>query len=117
FPYTTLFRSLSLDTNNPVSGQVCKKIEAKEAVPCAVAISQDGIAIEKGKACAFSCYLRRKGIEKPVRVRLHHEGRLLASCEFQPGSDWKKFRARLVPVETDTNATLTIEFNGPGTLC
>src|SRR5207248_5296844 len=106
----------SLDASNPVSGFVSQKMESPILVPCTAGISQDGIAVEKGKACPFSCYLRQVGIEKPVRVRLHHEGRLLASCEFQPGSDWKKFRAPLVPVETDTNATLTIEFNGPGTL-
>jgi alpha-N-arabinofuranosidase len=108
--------NFSLDTNNPVSGLVCKKIEVQEAIPCTAGISQDGIAVEKGKACTFSCYLRQKGVEKPIRVRLHHEGRQLASCEFQAEAGWKKFRARMVSSDTDVNATLTIEFSGPGTL-
>jgi alpha-N-arabinofuranosidase len=106
----------SLDRKDPVSGLVSKKIEAREAVPCMVGISQDGIAVERAKACAFTCYLRQKGIQKPVQVRLHHEQSLLASCEFQVGQEWKKFSASLKPTETDTNATLTIEFHGPGTL-
>jgi alpha-N-arabinofuranosidase len=106
----------SRDANNPVSGSVCQKIETPNLVPCTAGISQDGIAIERDKACTFSCYLRQKGIEKPVRVRLHQEGCLLASCELQPETNWKKFHARLVPSATDTNATLTVEFTGPGTL-
>jgi alpha-N-arabinofuranosidase len=40
----------------------------------------------------------------------------LATCEFQPGSAWKKFQARLNPSATRTDATLTITFRGPGTL-
>jgi alpha-N-arabinofuranosidase len=78
--------------------------------------SQDALAVEKGKASTFSCYLRQKGVGKPVQVHLHHEGKLLASCEFQAEKDWKKFRARLTPSETDSNATLAIEFAGPGIL-
>jgi alpha-N-arabinofuranosidase len=108
--------SFSLDGDNPVSGLVSKKIEVKEVIPCTVGISQDGIAVERGKASTFSCYLRKKGVEKPIQVRLHHEGKLLASCEFQAETGWKKFRAQLTPSETDANATLTIEFAGPGTL-
>src|SRR5229473_4977993 len=54
----------SLDRKDPVSGQVSKKIEAREAVPCMVGISQDGIAVERGKTCTFTCYLRQKGIQK-----------------------------------------------------
>src|SRR6266851_5246792 len=106
----------SRDAEHPVSGSVCQKIETPDLVPCTAGISQDGIAIERDKACTFSCYLRQKGIDKPVRVRLHHEGRVLASCEFRPDTNWKKFQARLVPSATDTHATLTVEFTSPGTL-
>jgi alpha-N-arabinofuranosidase len=117
YPSGTVNRGVfSLDSNNPVSGLVCKKIEVKENTPCTVGVSQDGIAVEFGKACMLSCYLRQKGLDKPVHVRLHHEGRVLAESEFRATAEWKKFHAQLQPRETDTNATLTIEFDGPGIL-
>jgi alpha-L-arabinofuranosidase len=106
----------TLDRDNPVSGEVCQKINVKEGTPCTVGIAQDGIAVERGKACTFSCYLRGQRLEAPVQVRLHHEGKLLASCAFQPTCEWKKYSARLIPGETDTSATLTILFHGPATL-
>jgi alpha-N-arabinofuranosidase len=106
----------SLDSNNPVSGLVCKKIEVQGNIPCTVGISQDGIAVESGKACMLSCYLRQKGLDKPVLIRLHHKGQVLAQSEFRPNLEWKKFHAQLQPRETDSNATLAIEFDGPGTL-
>ena len=52
----------------------------------------------------------------PVCLRLHHEAKVYAACEFSPGEEWKKFSARLVPTARDVNATLSIEFRGPGTL-
>jgi alpha-L-arabinofuranosidase len=106
----------SLDKDNPVSGLVSKKIEVREAIPCTVGISQDGIVLEQGKVCILNLYTRQKGIQKPIRVRLHHESRTLASGEFQAEGEWKKVRARLIPSDTDTNCTFTIEFSGPGTL-
>jgi alpha-N-arabinofuranosidase len=106
----------SLDPDKPVSGSVSRKIEVRDTVPCTVGISQDGIAVERGKACTFTCYLRQKGIQKPVQVRLHYERKLLAACKLEAGPEWKKFRARMEPLATETNATLTVEFQGPGTL-
>jgi alpha-N-arabinofuranosidase len=106
----------TLDPGNPVSGAVAQKIAVTGGTPCTVGISQDGIAIERDQALAFSCYLRQQGIARPLQVRLHHEGRVLASCELKPAGAWKKFQARVVPLQTDTNATLTISFRGPGTL-
>jgi alpha-N-arabinofuranosidase len=106
----------SLDRNNPVSGTVCQKIAVKDGAPCTVGISQDGIAVERGKPCAFHCFLRHEGLTGPVQVRLHQEGTLLATAEFTPGNAWKKCSARLEPARTESNATLTISFRGPGTL-
>jgi alpha-N-arabinofuranosidase len=106
----------SLDRDNPVSGAVSQKISVKNGTPCTVGISQDGIAVERGKACTFSCYFRGQGLEEPVQVCLHRESKLLASCTIQPTGEWKKYSARLIPGETDTNATLSISFRGPGTL-
>jgi alpha-N-arabinofuranosidase len=104
------------DSNNPVSGKVAQKITVAGGAPCTVGMSQDGIYVDRGRACLFACYFRQQGLNEPVQVRLHREGRLYASCEFRPAGDWKKFRARLVPSARVTNATLSIAFRGPGTL-
>jgi alpha-L-arabinofuranosidase len=106
----------SSDRNDPVSGAVCQKIAVADGAPCTAGISQDGIAVEREKPCTFRCYLRQEGVKGPVLVRLHREGKLLASAEFSPGGTWKKYSARLTSAETETNATLTVSFRGPGTL-
>ncbi len=106
----------TLDTDNPVSGSVAQKIAVNGGAPCTLGISQDGIFVERAKACLFTCYLRQKGLRDPVQVRLHQEDKVYASCTFEPTGEWKKYRARLIPVATDVNATLTIAFRGPGTL-
>jgi alpha-N-arabinofuranosidase len=104
------------DRTNPVSGKVCQRIAVRPGATCTVGISQDGLAVERGKACVFTCYLRQQGLERPVQVQLRHEGRGYATAEFRPAAAWKKFRARLVPSHGDAAATLTISFRGPGTL-
>jgi alpha-N-arabinofuranosidase len=106
----------SLDPTNPISGKVAQKIAATGITPCTVGIAQDGIALARGQACLFSCYLRSQGVKGEVEVQLHREGKVYATCRFQPGPQWKKFQARLVPSDTDTQATLSISFRGPGTL-
>ena len=110
--------TVELDRTTKVNGEASCKITAAEAVPCTVGIAQDGLAVRRGLACEFSCSLRSKDIHGRVRVRLHHEGTDLASAELQPqaGDGWQKHRTRLVPSATDDRATLTIEFQGPGTL-
>jgi len=106
----------SLDRHDPVSGAVCQKIAATDGAPATVGISQDGIAVERGAAYTGRCFLRQDGVKGPVQLRLHCEGKTLASAEVSPGAGWKKFSARLVPGDTATNATLSISFRGPGTL-
>jgi alpha-N-arabinofuranosidase len=106
----------TLDRQDPVSGQVSQRIRVAGAAPCTVGIAQDGIALERGKACRFSCFLRQQGIQGAVRVRLHREAEELATCEFQPTGAWKKLVARLTPAATRADATLSITFRGPGTL-
>jgi WD40 repeat protein/alpha-L-arabinofuranosidase len=106
----------SRDPVNPVGGAVSQKIAVKDDRPESVGISQDGIAIEPGKPRIFTCYLRQQGLLEPVQVRLHRGDTVYASCEFRPGADWQKYRARLVPSAGDTNATLSIALRGPGTL-
>jgi alpha-N-arabinofuranosidase len=106
----------ALDRAEKVSGDSSQRIAVKDGAPCTVGIAQDGVAVEQGTACEFSCWLRQSGIDGPVQVRLHLDGKELASCTFDAGGEWKKFHARLKPAETETNATLSIAFRGPGTL-
>jgi alpha-L-arabinofuranosidase len=106
----------SLDRTNPVGGDAAQRISVKEGTPCTVGIEQDGLAVEQGKVCAFSCYLRQQAVEGPVEVRLHREAKTLAVCTFDVGGEWQKYRAQLVPAATEPNATLSITFGGPGTL-
>lgn len=108
--------SYSLDPTDRISGAVSQKIAVDAGPPCTVGISQDGIFVEAGKAYTFACYLRREGPREPVRVRLHREGKELASCEFAPTDEWRKFRAQLVPTDSTTDATLSISFRGPAIL-
>jgi alpha-N-arabinofuranosidase len=104
------------DPHNPVSGDLAQKIAVGPDAPCTVGISQDGIAVRRGLACRFACYLRGQRLGSSVRVCLHREGKALAACEFRPTDGWKKYQGQLVPSRTESNATLTISFRGPGTL-
>jgi alpha-N-arabinofuranosidase len=108
--------TFTLDRNKPVSGAVCQKIDVPRGAPCTVGVAQDGVFVDRGKPCTFFCYLRREGFRGPVTVRLHREGKTLASCQFEAGPAWKKHSAKLVSTEREVNATLAIEFRGPGTL-
>jgi alpha-N-arabinofuranosidase len=81
-----------------------------------VGLSQDGIAVERGKSCTFRCWLRQETIDGPVQVRLHSAGMLLASANFSAERKWKVFGSRLTPTVTATDATLTISFRDGGAL-
>jgi alpha-L-arabinofuranosidase len=104
------------DTSSKIGGSSSYRITAAEDIPCTLGVAQDGIAVQRGIACAFSIYLKQTGIRGPVRVRLHRDGTAYAGCEFQPAGEWANYRARLVPKDSDDRATITIEFHGPGTL-
>ena len=60
-------------------------------------------SVERDRPCTFRCYLRQEGVKGPVEVRLHREGKLLASAEFSPGGAWKRYSARLSAVATWRN--------------
>lgn len=104
------------DPQDPVSGQVSRKIVVSDGPPSNVGISQDGVAVKAGQVCTFSCYLRQKGMEGSVTVRLHREGRTLASGELRAAEKWQKAAIELRPSETTLAATLSIQLHGPGTL-
>ena len=106
----------SLDSTTKISGKVSQKIEVADGAPCRVGISQDGLAVNANDPCTFCCFMRQQGIKNPVSVRVQFEGRIIASCEFLPLSEWQKFSAKLVFADSQQNATLSISFRGPGTL-
>jgi len=106
----------SRDEQTKVSGETSQRIAADGATPCTVGISQDGISVVRGQPCDFKVWLRARGLHGPVRVRLHQQTTVYAKAEFQPTDQWQKFSVKLVPSATDTNATLTLDFRGPGTL-
>jgi alpha-L-arabinofuranosidase len=107
---------LALDTTTQVSGATSKRITIEPGAPATAGISQDGIFLERGQACVLTIWLRARGLTGPVRVRLHHEDKVYATCEFRPEGEWKKLSARLMPRVRDVAATLSIDFRGPGTL-
>ncbi len=106
----------SLDRSTKISGDQSQKIEVAPGAPCRVGLSQDGIFVDPNESCEFQAWWKADGIQEPVRVKLHHGPVVYAQSEFQPGQQWQKFGARLVASRRDDNATLTIEFQGPGTL-
>jgi alpha-L-arabinofuranosidase len=104
------------DRDTKVSGEASYRIVAGDGARSTVAVSQDGISVDQGAPCNFTCSLKASGVKGPVRVRLHRERKVYASAEFSPTGLWQKVNARLVPLETDHHATLAIEFQGTGTL-
>ncbi len=106
------------DRTSKVNGETSYRIAVTENVPCTVGIAQDGLAVQRGITCNFSCFLRSDGIRGPIRVRLHHAETDFAMCELSPAADtgWHKQGGRLIPSDTDDGVTLTIEFRGSGTL-
>src|SRR6266567_1761920 len=106
----------TLDRETKISGDVSQRIEIEAGAPATAGLSQDGVFVERDAPCGFNCFMRASGLHGPVRVKLQAEGKVLAASEFQPGAEWKKYSARLVPSERGPNATLTIEVRGPATL-
>lgn len=106
----------SLDPSTKVSGGQSQKIEVAPGAPCRVGLSQDGVFVDRDEPSEFRAWLKADGIQGPVRITLHQGPVVYAQTEFQPGGQWRKFGARLVTKRRDENGTLTVEFQGPGTL-
>lgn len=106
----------SFDTNNPFNGKRSQKIQLPVANTWA-GISQDGFYIEKGHSYRLRLHTRADG-NVPVRVTLHGEGGLIAEPALlgKGTADWRGFETVLFAKRSVQNATLTIEFEGPGTL-
>ena len=106
----------SFDTINPFNGKRSQKIQLP--VPNTWAgISQDGFYIEKGHSYRLRLHMRGEG-NVPVRVSLHGQGGLVAGPAVLGNTtrDWKGADAVLLATRSVQDATLTIEFEGPGVL-
>ncbi len=106
----------TLDADRPFNGRVSQRITATPGDPCTLAVSQAGKSVRGDQPLKCSLHLRSQRPGGPVRVTLWGEGRTYAAAEFHPADEWQKFEAELTPNGSDTNATLTISFRGPGTL-
>ncbi len=110
----------SFDTVKPFSGARSQKIE----IPLEHAragISQDGFYLTQGVTYKLRLHMRSdRGVE--VRASLHGGGGPIFGLVAGPvtlgraGSNWTAAEADLRATRTIENATLTIDFAGPGTL-
>jgi len=106
----------SLDTQKPFNGKRSQKIELPLANTWA-GISQDGFYLDAGHSYRLRLHVRSEG-NVPVRASLHGDGEIIAgpvSLGKAP-AEWKGAEALLTAKRAISNATLTIEFEGPGTL-
>ena len=106
----------SLDPNSPFNGKVSQCIRQKPVDPCTLGISQGEKYVKAGEALRCVMHLRASGVCAPVTVTLGGDGKTYACAQFTPAEQWQRFEAELVPTDTDTHATLTISFRGPGAI-
>ena len=106
----------SFDSVNAFNGKRSQKIEIPLAHTWS-GISQDGFFLELGHSYRLRLHMRSEG-EVPVRASLHGDGRMLAGpVSMGRGSaEWRAADILLTPTRAARNATLTIEFQGPGAL-
>lgn len=106
----------SFDTVNPFSGARSEKI----VLPVAHAragISQDGFYLKQGVSYKLHLHMRGEGNAR-VWAALHGGGRVIAGPVplGRAGEKWAAAEAELRADRTTDNATLTIDFEGPGSL-
>jgi len=106
----------SLDTENPFNGKVSQKIELPAAHSRA-GISQDGFYLRKGLAYRFRLHMRGEP-NMQVRTELRGGGGLVAAPVSlgRASPQWTEASAEFRATQDTNNATLNIDFEGPGTL-
>ncbi|MGC8641041.1 MAG: hypothetical protein ACP5XB_14345, partial [Isosphaeraceae bacterium] len=105
-----------LDSARPFNGKFAQRITQQPGDPCTLGVSQEGKHVKIGEPLRCALSLRAAELTSPVRVALWGQGKTYACTTFQPTSRWRRYEATLEPVGTDSAATLTISFRGPGTL-
>lgn len=106
----------SFDTANAFNGARSEKIEIS-ASHSRAGISQDGFYLKKGVSYKLRLHMRSdRGVQ--VRASLHGEGGTIAAPVMlgRAGADWTSADVELKATRTVENATLTIDFEGPGTV-
>ncbi|MGO9274565.1 MAG: alpha-L-arabinofuranosidase C-terminal domain-containing protein [Terriglobia bacterium] len=106
----------SFDTANPFNGARSQKIDLPVAHARA-GISQDGFYLKQGISYKLRLHMRSQGNVR-VWASLHGAGHAIAGPVSlgHAGEDWAAAEADLRSDRTLDNATLTIDFEGPGTL-
>lgn len=106
----------SLDREHAFNGARSQKIELPAAGSWA-GISQDGFYLKQGRRYRLRFHARGDHALR-LRTWLHGDGGRaseIQSLELKPG-DWQGMDASLAALRSTGNATLTIQFEGPGTL-
>ncbi len=106
----------AFDTNNPFNGKRSLRIEIATAHARA-GMSQDGFYLKEGRA--YKLRLHQRGLGRVVvRATLHGDGGPAAApVSLAAASEgWQAAEATLRAKRTIENATLTLDFEGPGTL-
>jgi alpha-N-arabinofuranosidase len=106
----------SYDTTNPFSGLRSQRI-VLPSPHARAGISQDGFYLKQGLSYKLHLHMRSEG-NVHVWASLHGGGRMLAGPVLlgRAGENWAAAEAELRASQTTNDATLTIEFEGPGTL-
>ncbi len=106
----------SYDTNQPFNGRRSLRINLAGKGVWA-GMSQDDFAFKKGLKYRLHLHLRGLG-NVPVRAVLHGGGGLVAAPVSlgRTTETWQTADAVLQPTRSLDHATLTLEFEGPGTL-
>jgi len=106
----------SFDTRNPFSGARSQKI-VLPAARARAGISQDGFNLKQGVTYKLHLHMRGEGNVR-VWASLHGGGRVIAGPVLlgRTGENWAAAEAELRADRTLDHATLTIDFEGPGTL-
>jgi alpha-L-arabinofuranosidase len=106
----------SFDSTNPYNGARSQKIEIP-VEHVRAGISQDGFYLKQGVTYKLRLHMRSDRAVQ-VRASLHGGGGPIAGPVWlgRAGQDWKSAYADLRASRTFENATLTIDFEGPGTL-
>jgi alpha-N-arabinofuranosidase len=106
----------SLDTTNPFNGGRSERIELP-VEHARAGISQDGFYLKEGVSYKLRLHMRSEGNVR-VRASLHSGGRVIAGPVLlgRAADKWTAAEADLRATRTSDNATLTIDFEGPGTL-
>jgi alpha-N-arabinofuranosidase len=106
----------SFDTQNPFNGRRSQKIELPVTNSWA-GVSQDGFYLEAQHSYRLRLHLRSDGGVR-VRASLHGDGGMIAGpVSLGRGTpDWQPAEVLLTATRSAQNATLTIEFEGPGSV-